>query len=145
MIAIDTNVLVHAFRRDSPHHDAANRAVSERIAARRPTAIPWPCVHEFVAVTTNRRAFAQPSSASESLDAIAQLLVQDAVLPLGETPTHLATLRGLVEQSGVSGPKVHDARIAAICLDHGVVELWTADRDYSYFPRLVTRNPLVSR
>lgn len=30
--------------------------------------------------------------------------------------------------------KVYDARIAAVCLDHGVAELWTADRDFSLFP-----------
>ncbi len=38
---------------------------------------------------------------------------------------------------------VHDARIAAICLAHGVSELWTADRDFSRFPELKARNPLV--
>ncbi|MEJ7726221.1 MAG: hypothetical protein WKH47_04295 [Actinomycetes bacterium] len=39
---------------------------------------------------------------------------------------------------------MHDARIAGICLAHGVTELWTADRDFSRFPGLRTRNPLVS-
>jgi hypothetical protein len=38
---------------------------------------------------------------------------------------------------------VHDARIAACCLRHGVTELWTADRDFSRYPALFTRNPLV--
>jgi len=37
---------------------------------------------------------------------------------------------------------VHDARVAAICLAHGVRELLTADRDFSLFPELRTRNPL---
>jgi predicted nucleic acid-binding protein len=39
---------------------------------------------------------------------------------------------------------VHDARIVAICLHHGVSELWTADRDFSRFPSLKTRNPLTT-
>jgi uncharacterized protein len=43
----------------------------------------------------------------------------------------------------VTGATVHDAKIAAICLSHGVTELWTADRDFGYFPELRTRNPLV--
>jgi hypothetical protein len=38
---------------------------------------------------------------------------------------------------------VHDARIAAICLDHGVDELWTCDRDFGRFPDLRIRNPLI--
>jgi predicted nucleic acid-binding protein len=43
----------------------------------------------------------------------------------------------------LAGPKVHDARIAALCLDGGVRELLSADRDFSRFPTLTTRNPLI--
>ena len=61
---------------------------------------------------------------------------------LGETAGNLGILDGSVG-TGVTGPKWHDARFAAICLAHGVSELWTAGRDYSYFPKLRTRNPLA--
>ena len=33
--------------------------------------------------------------------------------------------------------------IAALCLAHGVRELWTHDRDFGRFPALAVRNPLV--
>jgi predicted nucleic acid-binding protein len=36
---------------------------------------------------------------------------------------------------------VHDARIAALCLHHGIDELLTADRDFGRSP--LPRNPLV--
>jgi hypothetical protein len=45
--------------------------------------------------------------------------------------------------SGTRGALVHEARVAALCLQHGVTELWSADRDFGRFPRLRTRNPLV--
>jgi predicted nucleic acid-binding protein len=45
--------------------------------------------------------------------------------------------------SHVVGPQVHDARVAALCRLHGIRELWTADRDFSRFPQLRVRNPLV--
>ena len=64
---------------------------------------------------------------------------------LGESSAHLDILDRLLTTGRVTGPKVHDARIAAICIGHGVSELWTADRDFSYFPELRTRNPLVGR
>jgi hypothetical protein len=38
---------------------------------------------------------------------------------------------------------IHDARIAAICLDHGVSELITVDRDFARFPTLRTRSLLA--
>lgn len=42
------------------------------------------------------------------------------------------------------GPKVHDGRMAALCLQHTVSEPLTADRDFSRCPALKTRNPLLA-
>ena len=64
-------------------------------------------------------------------------------MTLGEEDVYLETLANLLESSKVVGAKVHDARVAAICISHGVAELWTADRDFSRFPVLKTTNPLV--
>jgi predicted nucleic acid-binding protein len=47
-------------------------------------------------------------------------------------------------QARVVGPEVHDARVATLCLQHGVRELWSADRDFGRFPGLRTVNPLVA-
>lgn len=63
---------------------------------------------------------------------------------LGKGADHLRRLSNLILASQITGPKVHDARIAAICLSHGVKPLWTADRDFSRFPALKTHNPLVA-
>ena len=62
---------------------------------------------------------------------------------LSESPGYFEKLRNLALAAKLSGPRIHDARIAALCLHHGVRELWTADRDFSIFPQLKTRNPLV--
>jgi predicted nucleic acid-binding protein len=50
----------------------------------------------------------------------------------------------LLARGNIVGGRIHDARIAALCLHHGVRELWTADRDFSMFPQLKTHNPLVT-
>jgi predicted nucleic acid-binding protein len=51
--------------------------------------------------------------------------------------------RQLISTGQIAGARVHDARVAALCLVHGVTQLWTADRDFSRFPALRTVNPLV--
>ncbi len=63
---------------------------------------------------------------------------------LHEDDAYWSELTRLLVAAQITGPRIHDARIAALCLHHGVRELWTADRDFSRFPRLRTRNPLVS-
>jgi len=45
--------------------------------------------------------------------------------------------------AGLVGQAVHDAKIAAICLDHGVRALLTMDRDFSRFPGLKTTSLLA--
>ncbi len=53
------------------------------------------------------------------------------------------TLTSCLRGARVSGPLIHDGRIAALCALHGIHEQWTADRDFSRFSNLRTRNPLV--
>lgn len=61
----------------------------------------------------------------------------------GERPGYWDQAHRIIEAASIRGAQVHDARIAALCLFHGVAELWTADRDFQRFPNLKTRNPLV--
>lgn len=143
MIALDTNVLVHAHRLGSPQHRRAADALRGLAASSMPWGVPWPCVHEFLAVVTNHRIFADPSPADVALSFLDEIAAHPFHTHLGETGSHLDVLGRLLRSSGTTGARVHDARIAAICLTNGVRELWTADRDFSWFPELRTRNPLV--
>lgn len=143
MIGVDTNVLVYAHREDSPHHDAALGALRGLIETGRAWALPWLCVHEFLAIVTHPRIYDPPTTIDHALEAVGDLVDMPGVVLLAEGAEHLQILGRLLTESGVTGPKVHDARIAALCLAHGVSELWSADRDFSYFPALRTRNPLV--
>ena len=62
---------------------------------------------------------------------------------LSETQDFTNVLAALVERPRLRGPVIHDARVAALCLAHGVEALLTRDRDFSLFPELVTRNPFA--
>jgi predicted nucleic acid-binding protein len=41
------------------------------------------------------------------------------------------------------GSAVHDARIAAVCLEHGVRLIYSLYRDFSRFAGLNVQNPLM--
>jgi len=142
VIAVDTNILVYAHRRDSPFHDAAAARVREAAEGTQPWAIPWPCVHEFFSIATHPRIYDPPSTTGQACAQIAAWLDSPSLVLIGEGSTHWATLHQLVSDGKVTGPLVQDARIAALCLAHGVTELWTLNRDFSRFPALKTRNPL---
>ena len=143
MIAVDTNILVYAHREDSAWHDAAYNKIAELAEGRAPWAILWPCIHEFLAVVTHARIYSPPTPLASAIDQVEAWLESKSLILLGESEGYWSELRFALEQGRVSGPLVHDARVAAICRDHGVQELWTADRDFSRFPSVTTRNPLV--
>ena len=143
MIAVDTNILLYAHRSDCEWHDRAAACLASLAEARAPWAIPWPCVHEFLAITTHPRVYDPPTPIAVALDQVDAWLESPSVLLLGESAEHWTALRELVESGRVAGPKIHDARIAALCLSHGVTALWTADRDFSRFPMLPSLNPLA--
>lgn len=144
MIAVDTNILVYAHRQDSPWHDAAYARVAELAEGRSPWCIPWNCLHEFVAVVTHPRIYAPPSRLAEAIDQVDAWLESPSLVLLGEAEQYWSILKSLLEEGRVTGPMVHDARVAAVCLLHGVRELWTADRDFGRFAALAVRNPLVA-
>jgi uncharacterized protein len=143
VIAVDTNVLVYAHRTEMVQHGAALAALQAIWSTGRGWGLPWPCVHEFLSIVTNSRAYRTPTPMPVALQAVGSFLAVGGRV-LGESIQHLEILASLLISGLAVGPRVHDARIAAICLGHGVTELWTADRDFSRFPELKTRNPLVA-
>jgi toxin-antitoxin system PIN domain toxin len=143
LIAVDTNILVQAHREDAPFHEAALACVRALAEGSSAWAIAWPSVHEFYGVATNPRIFAPPSTPAQAIAQIDAWLASPTLQLLTESPRHWHTLEPLLSTGLIRGAQVHDARIAALCLQHGVRELLTADRDFSRFPALRTSNPLV--
>jgi toxin-antitoxin system PIN domain toxin len=144
LFAVDANILVYAHRREVKEHERASECVRTLAEGEISWAIPWPCVYEFFSVVTNpriwRKAASSPAQAWAQIDAWCG---SPSLRLLHETPDFRAMLGRLVARPRVRGAIVHDARVAALCLAHGVQTLWTRDRDFSLFPELQTRNPLV--
>jgi toxin-antitoxin system PIN domain toxin len=145
MIAIDTNIPVYAHREDSEWQEAAFARIVELAEGRAPWAIPWPCVHEFLAIVTHPKIHAPPTPLASAIDQVEAWLEAPTLVLLSESSDYWRELRTTIEAGRVVGPQVHDARIAALCLQHGARELWSADRDFGRFPVLRTTNPLVER
>jgi toxin-antitoxin system PIN domain toxin len=144
MIAVDSNLLVYAHREDSPWHEPAYDRIVQLAEGRAPWAIPWPCLHEFLAIVTHPRIYAPPTPLDKAIDQVDAWVESPSLVLLPEAEDYWMQLRPMLLSGRVAGPQIHDARIAALCKDHGVTELWTADRDFGRFSGLTVRNPLVA-
>jgi toxin-antitoxin system PIN domain toxin len=145
VIALDTNILVYARRAETPFHQEARKLLRDLAEGRRPWSIPWVCVYEFVRVVTHPRVFDPPTALDAVVEDLESLLDSPTLMLLGEGPRHAGAMREALFSGQATGNLVHDAHIAAILLEHGVRELWTADRDFARFAGLKVRDPFHPR
>jgi toxin-antitoxin system PIN domain toxin len=144
LFAVDTNILVYAHRREASEHVAAAQVVKALAEGTQSWAVPWPCVYEFFSGVTNPRIWKQSASTPKSAWAqIDAWLSSPSVRLLGETPDFSPLLARFLTLPRVRGAVVHDARVAALCVAHGVGALLTRDRDFTLFSDLRTRNPFA--
>ena len=143
MIAVDSNILIYAHRSDSPYHEGARQRVAALAESGQSWAIPWPCVHEFLAIITHPRIYDPPTPLAAALAQIEAWRESPTLVMIAESDVYWPELKRILLSGHVTGPRIHDARIAVLCLNHGVRELWSADRDFSRFPDLAVVNPLL--
>lgn len=143
MRAVDTNILVYSQLATLKEHERANRLLKDLATGSASWAIPWPCVYEYLRVISHPRLHHPSVPVQQALAELAGLLASPSLVLLQETPDHLDYLKRAIDESGASGNIVHDAHIAALCLEHGVSELITADRDFARFPSLTVHNPFA--
>lgn len=143
MIALDTNILVHAHRRDASLHEPARDTVKSLAEAIQPWAIVYHSLVEFYGIVTHPKVWTQPSTPEQACRQIQAWKASPSLRILHDSVDSLDHLAELAVKARVQGSLIHDARIAACCLSLGIDELWTVDRDFSRFPTLKTRNPLM--
>src|SRR5215510_15918249 len=113
MIAIDTNILVYAHRADADWHDAAERTVASLAEGTAEWAIPWPCLHEFLAIVTHPRIFKTPTPAKLAFGQVEAWLESPSLVVLSENDDYFDALRDTTLAARVTGARMHDARVAA--------------------------------
>ena len=143
MIALDTNILVYAHRRDSTWHREAQKVVVGLAEGTAAWGIPWPCIHEFLAIVTHPRIYDPPTGPEAALAQVDAWIASPRLVMLTEGPGYIAHLSEMIRGAKVAGARIHDARVAALCVYHGVREIWSADRDFQRFPGVKVSNPLV--
>jgi toxin-antitoxin system PIN domain toxin len=141
VLAIDTNILVYAHQAGLPRHPPALRRVRDLAEGANPFALPWPCAYEFLRVVTHPRVFHPPVPLARAVADLQRVMSSPSLRLLAETPRHSEVMASILESSVVTGNLVHDAHIAALCLEHGVSEFLTGDRDFERFESLNVVHP----
>jgi toxin-antitoxin system PIN domain toxin len=125
--------LIYAHRRETERHVEALRRLRVLAEGDSPWGLPVFCIAEFVRVVTHLRVFTPPTDLRTALDFVDRLLESPSSRLLLPGQGYASTFRGVCETAEVRGNLAFDAQIVASCIEHGVRELITADRDFARF------------
>jgi toxin-antitoxin system PIN domain toxin len=141
--AIDTNVLLYAVNTSDSASSTAYELL-ERLA-RGPELLYlfWPVVMGFLRLSTHPTITDEPLSPLEALAKIGDLIDRPHVRTPGEAPGFLAAYRETAS-AGTRGKDVTDAHIAALMRQHGVLTIYTRDRDFRRFDGIRVEDPFAS-
>jgi toxin-antitoxin system PIN domain toxin len=139
MIAVDTNVLVYAHREEMAQHGTAVGALRQLAEGDDPWALPVFVLGEFLRVVTHPRIFSPPSPRTQAVASLEALLASPTVRVLGPGERFWALLREVADEGQATGNLVLDAEIVAVCREHAVATILSADRDFRRFPSITLR------
>lgn len=134
MIAVDTNVLVYAHRREMAKHPQALALLTDLAEGDAPWGLPVFVVNEFLRVVTHRRVFPVPTTRSVATGVISALVASPTARVLHPGGRYLKLLEQTIEEGDAQGNLVLDAAIVALCREHGVDTVVTANKDFHRFP-----------
>jgi toxin-antitoxin system PIN domain toxin len=140
MILADINVLIYAFRRDTPQHAICKPWLDRVVAGDARFGVSPAVLSGVVRITTNPRIYKQPSSIDEAFAYCDDLLSQPHCEIVQPGERHWAILKQLCARAGIRGPRITDAWFAALAIEHGCTWI-TCDRDYARFANLDWREP----
>ena len=140
MILPDVNVLIYAFRRDSAHHAACKTWLDGVVLGDALFGISPIALSAVARITTNPRAYVEPSSLEQAFGFCNNLLSQPHCEIVQPRERHWSIFERLCIETGTRGRRVTDAWFAALAIEHGCTWI-TYDRDYARFPGLEWRVP----
>jgi uncharacterized protein len=143
LILVDANILVYAGMRALPQHRAAREWLDRQLIGAGRVGLPWPSLLGFLRMVTNPRVFANPPSIMEAWGRVTAWLECETVWIPQPMDQHPVLFGRLLTLPGVRANLVHDAHLAALAIEHGLI-LCSSDGDFARFPGLRWQNPLAA-
>lgn len=142
MVLLDVNVLVYAHRQDAPDHQAYLKWLEDLVNSDQAYSLSDLVLSSFIRVVTHPKVFSPPSTTSQALTFAQELRSQTNCVVVMPGARHWDIFCRLCQEAGIKGNLVPDAYLAALAIESGS-EWITTDRDYSRFPGLRFRHPLL--
>jgi len=139
---LDANVLIYAFRQDSPHHKECYGWVTSALSGEEPVATTSVVELALLRISTLPSLGKSAAPIREVFRFLEALKEQPAVLRIEPGEHHLHLLASLCAKLNLRGNDINDAFLAALAMEYDAT-LVTADKDFKRFPGLKFIDPLA--
>ncbi len=140
MILPDVNILVHAFRSDSPDHGLCRNWLDRVVNGESRYGMAPQILSGMIRITTHSKVFGTPSSLEEVFRFCDILLDQPHCVVVQPGERHWEIFKRLCKEADARGNLAADAWFAALAIESGC-EWITLDHDFARFPGLKWRLP----
>ena len=142
MIALDASLLAYAVNRHVPEHGRAAAVLEALVNGDAPWALPWPAVHEFLALVTHPHAVARVLRPADAWSFVTEVLESPGVRMLGPTDRHPAVVAEVLALAPPGERLGTGFELAVLLREHGVREVLSTDRALRRFRFLTVRDPV---
>ena len=141
--AIDVDILLYASDAESPLHARASAFLRQCVSGREVFCVAWPSLMSYLRMATHPAIFSRPLAHEEAARNVEALLAVPHCRAIGEEEGFWDRYREVTREVPTRGNLVPDAHLAALLSQHGIVTLYTHDRDFRKFEFLEVRDPLA--
>ena len=131
----DTNLLIYAADKDSPHHAVSHRWLEDSLSNSQGLGLAWLSVIGFIRLTTHLKLSVTQRTVTQALSYVDDWLIHANCHILHPTVRHADILARLLLGVGTAGNLTNDAHLATLAIEHNA-EICTFDRDFKRFSGL---------
>jgi toxin-antitoxin system PIN domain toxin len=142
MTILDANVLLYVYDEASPQHSKVRAWLTDQVARRETLGLPWISLWAFLRISTNIRIQRTPLSLREAFEVVEEVLRIPGAAVIQPGPLHCGIMERLAIAGQANGPRMTDAILAALAVEHGA-KLASTDQDFARFEELRWVNPLT--
>lgn len=140
---IDVNILLYASDSSSPLHDRAAEFLQRCATGREVFCVAWVTLMSYLRMASHPAIFARPLAHQDAARNVEALLAAPMCRVIAEQDGFWEVYREIANDVAPRGNLVPDAHLAALLSQHGVVKLFTHDKDFRKFTFLDVRDPLA--
>lgn len=143
-ILLDTNILVHAYNKSSPHQDEASKIIKKAMQGETETCLSPQVLYEFFAVVTSAKMVEHPISPREAADLCIDLWECNEIEKVN--PSGIAPIEVLkcAKEFKLSKAEIFDCILAVTAEENDIETIYTENvADFKRYKFVKASNPFV--